>query len=360
YDYRSLNETRSPRTIEALLRGSFDTGALRHDIAVGASQYRNTISNPDYVFNFAGVSNYFTPVILPQAPDPLTPAVSYRQRETGVYAQDTIGFGPQWKLIVGGRQTRVDRTATGAVEFSWSRDVFTPNIALLYKPRPNVSTYISYAKGLEQGDPAPLGATNQNQLLDPLASRQVETGIKWDINPELNVQSALFRIEKPLEYVDASGTWVQNGKQVHTGFEVNASGRITPSLTVFGGVTLLDSEQQSTGDPARDGKRKANVAKQRTSLFVEYTPASSGLSLNGRWQYVSSRPALDDNSVSVDGYHLFGAGARYATTLADTAVTFGLSVDNIFDKNYWKDVSGGYLHLGAPRTWTASLQTKWP
>jgi outer membrane receptor protein involved in Fe transport len=38
---------------------------------------------------------------------------------------------------------------------------------------------------------------------------------------------------------------------------------------------------------------------------------------------------------------------------------FGLSVDNLFDQNYWKDVGGGYLHLGAPRTWNASLQTKW-
>ena len=359
YDYRSLNETRSPRTLEALLRGAFATGLIRHDIALGASQYRNTISNPDYAFNFAGVSNYFTPVILPPAPDPLTPAVSYRQRETGVYAQDAIAFGPAWKLIVGGRQTRVERVATGAAEFNWSRDVFTPNIALLFKPRPNVSTYVSYAKGLEQGDPAPLGTTNQNQLLDPLASRQVEAGVKWDINPELNVQSALFRIEKPLEYVDANDTWVQNGKQVHTGVELNAAGRITPSLTVFGGITLLDSEQQSTGDPARDGRRKANVAKRRASVFVEYAPAPSGLALNGRWQYVSSRPALDDNSVAVEGYHVFGAGVRYATAIAGTAVTLGLSVDNVFDKNYWKDVGGGYLHLGTPRTWTASLQTKW-
>lgn len=285
--------------------------------------------------------------------------MSYRQRETGVYAQDSISFGPVWKLIAGGRQTTVERVATGAAEFSWSRDVFTPNVAVLFKPRPNVSTYVSFAKGLEQGDPAPLGTSNQNQLLDPLASRQIETGLKWDINPELNVQSALFRIEKPLECVDAANTWTQNGKQVHTGIEINAAGRITPALTVFGGITLLGSEQQSTGDPARDGKQKANVAKRRASVFVEYAPLGTGLALNGRWQYVSSRPAVDDNSVSVDGYHVFGAGARYAATIARTAVTFGLSIDNLFGKNYWKDVGGGYLHLGVPRTWTATVQTNW-
>jgi iron complex outermembrane receptor protein len=230
---------------------------------------------------------------------------------------------------------------------------------LLFKPRANVSTYLSYAKGLEQGDPAPLGSTNQNQLLDPLASRQFEAGVKWDVIPELNVQTALFRIEKPLEYVDASNTWIQNGKQVHTGVELNAAGRVTPDLTVFGGVTLLDSEQQSTGDPARDGRQKANVAKRRASLFLEYTPPGTGLAFNGRWQYVASRPATDNNTVWVDGYHVFGTGARYSTTVAGTPVVFGLSVDNVFDKNYWKDVGGGYLHLGAPRTWNASLQARW-
>ncbi|MBK9606080.1 MAG: TonB-dependent receptor [Betaproteobacteria bacterium] len=359
YDYRSINETRNPRTVEAMFRGTLATGPLRHDLAFGASQYRNTISNPDQAFNFSGVGNYFAPVQLPAAPEPLYPAVSYRQRETGFYGQDTISFGPAWKLIAGGRQTRVERVATGAAEFEWRRDVFTPNFALLFKPRPSVSTYLNYAKGLEQGDPAPLGAVNQNQLLDPLASRQYEAGVKWDVVPDLNLQAALFRIEKPLEYVDATNTWIQNGKQVHTGIEFNASGRVTPELTVFGGVTLLDSEQQATGDPARDGRQKANVAKRRASVFVEYAPPGTGLAFNGRWQYAASRPATDDNAVWVDGYHVFGLGARYSTTYAGTPLVFGLSVDNVFDKNYWKDVGGGYLHLGAPRTWNASLQASW-
>ncbi|MBK8740366.1 MAG: hypothetical protein IPM02_12945 [Betaproteobacteria bacterium] len=46
YDYRSINETRNPRTVEALVRGALDTGPIR-DLAFGASQYRTTITNPD-------------------------------------------------------------------------------------------------------------------------------------------------------------------------------------------------------------------------------------------------------------------------------------------------------------------------
>jgi iron complex outermembrane receptor protein len=81
--------------------------------------------------------------------------------------------------------------------------------------------------------------------------------------------------------------------------------------------------------------------------------------LNGRWQYVGRRPVTDDNSVWVDGYDVFGIGARYTTTIRRLPTTFGVTVDNVFDKNYWKDVGLGYLHLGAPRTWNFFVQTRW-
>ncbi|MBK8740365.1 MAG: TonB-dependent receptor [Betaproteobacteria bacterium] len=284
---------------------------------------------------FSGVGNYFTPVILPTAPDPLAPAVSYRQRETGFYGQDTLSFGSSWKLVLGGRQTTVERVATGAAEFDWSRSVFTPNVALLFKPRADVSTYLSYAKGLEQGDQAPVGTTNQNQLLDPLASRQVEAGVKWDVIPELNLQSALFRIEKPLEYVDAANTWIQNGKQVHTGIEMGECRRqshtrpdVIRRRHAAGFGTAIDWR------PGARRRQKANVAKRRASVFLEYAPPGTGLAFNGRWQHVASRPANDDNTAWVDGYHVFGVGARYSATMAGVPIVLGLSVDNLFDKNY--------------------------
>jgi iron complex outermembrane receptor protein len=67
----------------------------------------------------------------------------------------------------------------------------------------------------------------------------------------------------------------------------------------------------------------------------------------------------DDNTVWVSGYHVFGTGVRYSTRIGGTPTTFGVNVDNLFDKNYWKDVGLGYLHLGAPRTWNLWVQTRW-
>jgi iron complex outermembrane receptor protein len=57
---------------------------------------------------------------------------------------------------------------------------------------------------------------------------------------------------------------------------------------------------------------------------------------------------------------VFNAGMRYKTNWWGHATVLRLSVDNLFDKRYWKDVGeyigDGYLHLGAPRTARLSVQ----
>jgi iron complex outermembrane receptor protein len=51
---------------------------------------------------------------------------------------------------------------------------------------------------------------------------------------------------------------------------------------------------------------------------------------------------------------VFDVGGRYTTKVGDYATVLRLTVDNLFDKRYWRDVGesagDGYLFLGAPRT----------
>jgi iron complex outermembrane receptor protein len=61
---------------------------------------------------------------------------------------------------------------------------------------------------------------------------------------------------------------------------------------------------------------------------------------------------------------LFDVGARYASAIGNTPVTWRLAVDNVADRRYWSTVgpsdltganSGNLLaHLGEPRTVLAS------
>jgi len=56
----------------------------------------------------------------------------------------------------------------------------------------------------------------------------------------------------------------------------------------------------------------------------------------------------------VGGYTVFDVGTRYRTRVGGYETVLRLTVDNLFDKRYWRDVGDylgdNYLFQGAPRT----------
>ena len=64
--------------------------------------------------------------------------------------------------------------------------------------------------------------------------------------------------------------------------------------------------------------------------------------------------SLAQRGVQAGASTRFDVGARYSTRIDGYETVFRLSVDNLFDKRYWRDVGesagDGYLFLGAPRT----------
>ena len=96
----------------------------------------------------------------------------------------------------------------------------------------------------------------------------------------------MFEIDKPLSYYqvlgDTRAEFVQDGRQVHRGFEFTATGRLTDQLTLVGGFTLLDAQtKDNEQNPLQEGKTPTNVAEQLFKLYAEYELASvAGLSFN--------------------------------------------------------------------------------
>ena len=74
----------------------------------------------------------------------------------------------------------------------------------------------------------------------------------------------------------------------------------------------------------------------------------------GGVQYSGSKYANRQGSVKVDDYAVFDMGGRYSTRVEGYDTVLRLTVDNLFDKRYWRDVGeymgDGYLFPGAPRT----------
>jgi iron complex outermembrane recepter protein len=292
-----------------------------------------------------------------------------RDRENSLFVQDILDLSDAWKLHAGARYVETERDQFTSVEQSghYSKSHVLPNVALVFSPQANWSIYGSYSQGLEHGGTAPLFTTNETEVLDPAKSRQVELGVKADLNRNLSVSAAVFEIRKPHEYsrFDAatfSSTYVRSGDAVHRGLELGAQGRATRNLQLGASLALLDTETRDTGDENIEGKRVSNVPNIKAVLYADYAlPQMPELSVNGSWLYAGNK-VFSPNSVTrvkVPDYNVFNAGARYVTKIAGQTTTLRFNINNVFDKFYWRDASAqldGYLLAGAPRTFSLTAQ----
>ncbi|MES2152286.1 MAG: TonB-dependent siderophore receptor [Pseudomonadota bacterium] len=362
YDYQSVGETKSPFGAQALLQGKFATGALRHELTLGVSLYRNTDKYGDYVYDYAGSSNIYHNVIVPPAPgNPHTGPVIERRKdeERAVFVQDILALSAQFKLHAGLRHVQVKRNELGVAPTDTG--FVLPSVALVFTPGGELTVYGSLSHGLEHGGVAPFQTSNENQALAPSRSKQVELGLKAAVGNDIMLSGALFEIRKGLEYTNpANNTFVRNGEETHRGLEFAAQGKAGANLAYSLSLMALNTRQQGTGQASIDGKRVTDVPAFKSTAWTEYSIAAlPGLKVNGVWQY-SGKKAFDvENTVMVPDYHVFNFGASYATRLAGAAATIRAGVDNAFDKFYWRDVTpalGGYLLPGASRTYRVSAQ----
>lgn len=362
-DYRSPDDTRRNDEAQLALNGQFDTGSLQHDLTVGTSALRRLIDRRALVNVTVGSGVIGT---TPVTFEPYSGELghTYRRldsRQYGLFATDRITLNEQWQTVLGGRQTRLDEEtydADGATTRHTQRSEFLPQAALIYKPAANTSLYVSYSKGLSLGTEASWFSTNAEEILPPTRSRQIELGLKHDWQ-SLSLTAALFQITQDFQYTrpndDGTFTYVQQGKQKNTGLELSANGHVSSNLQIAASVAAIRARVVDSGTDAYDGHQAINVPKVRASLQGDYNlPGFNGLALLGGVQYSASKYANREGSAKADGYTVFNVGGRYSTKVEGYDTVLRLSVDNLFDERYWRDVGefmgDGYLFPGAPRT----------
>ncbi|QJE01399.1 TonB-dependent siderophore receptor [Massilia forsythiae] len=379
YDYQSTGERKSPWGAQAMLQGKFGTGALRHALTLGVSYAERHDSFGEYVYDLVGYSNIWHPLTTPPAkPDRVTGPVFERRsdQESALFAQDIVTLSQRLTLHGGLRYVQIKRSEydDDIAAYVKADDSFAlPSLALVIALDRDWNVYGSFSHGLQHGGIAPMGTSNEAQVLAPGRSRQVELGAKG-VLAGVNLSAALFQIRQGLEYEDPNQDvgvlvngvleqrhpFVRNGRQTHRGLEFSADGRFGEALRYGASLMALNTRQQGTGQESIDGKRVTDVPAFKSSAWAEYAvPAVPGLKVDGVWQYAGKKAFDVENRVFVPDYHVFGAGAAYAMKLGATGVTVRARVDNLFDKFYWRDVTpalGGYLLPGAPRTFRLSAQ----
>lgn len=350
---------------EVGLRGKYQTGAVKHQVILGANFQDTDFSNAyastaldmaTNIHNPAAVADLFNGLSVPKGnKTSVTELSSYLLADTLSFDEEKV------QLTLGVRRQNVKQTtykyastlATGSLKSitTYDSDANTPMVGLVVKPwGEKVSLYANYIEALSPGSVVVTGYTNAGEMLAPYKTKQREFGIKWDKGNFANTL-AFFQIEMP-GTMTTNKVYSYDGEQKNRGIEWNVFGSLAKNLRLLGGIAYTDGELVRSNIVANNGNTPLGIPKWTMNAGVEWdTPWNPDLSLSLRAVYTSSQYGDNANTVKVPSWVRYDIGAQYKTVIDKTPVTYRLSVENLFDKHYWAGYTDkGLATLGSPRT----------
>lgn len=369
YITRSANQTNESIAAYTYADFKFDTGSIAHKLTAGWNiNQRQIFGYPDSFDAYDPLTPY--PLSAP-AGIPLSDIPSlivgteprYKRAQTTYQTfsvGDEIQLNRYFSTLIGLSYAKIDDSSfdTTGVPFStYDAGKATPTYALLFKPVDNLTTYVSYIEGLQEGMIVDDDfATNNHAVLPPYLRKQYEVGAKGTIG-NIFLTLAYFDIDSALQYFVDNGdntvTYVQSGRQRSRGVEFSATGNITDHLRVLGGVMFANSQvTKNEQDPSLDGKVPQWAITQDAKLTAEYDIAQiPGFTLTGGAYYTGASYNDVANTERVPAHTTFDAGFRYASKWDGHDVITRFNVSNLTDERFWY-----FDTLGDGRRFTVSTQ----
>ena len=359
---------------EAYLNGHVTIGGLLNDLTFGTNGFINVQKNyRASILTTLGTGNLSAPTILPGKGVPASGG-EYKagelRNQTMVFG-DTLHLNPQWAIQGVVSASWFSSTSYNNKDVQTSTDtetgVISPTVSLIYKPLPQMTAYLTYAKSVEQGEAAAANNANANQFLTPYHDTQYEGGIKYSLSPRLLLTVAGFRMTRPLAQTNpANNVFQVIGTQRNTGAEIFIQGGVTDDLSIFGGATYIDAKLLGATLPAINDKYVVGVPRYKLDLAADYHPAFlQGVALTGAVHAEGRRAATNTNNSFAPSYATFDLGARYTVPIMSRPTTFRLQVINLSDVRYYSSIADGTIvgspgantaYSAAPRTFQASIE----
>ncbi|CAM5436203.1 Virulence-associated outer membrane protein Vir-90 OS=Afipia felis OX=1035 GN=bfrD PE=3 SV=1 [Afipia felis] len=343
------------------LNAQFRTGALEHNLLVGLEvshetrdHYRTTYSD-SYRVNVA----YPNPWVMGTL-NPTTSATNAKADAVGIYIQDQLKI-TEWLELLGG--VRLDNFSANSTSYTITRATGAHSAIANLKSDTSFTTYragvvlhptpwssIYYMRGTSANPTSEfVSLSNGQQSLTPVTSTIDEVGAKADIlDKKLSLSASLFRIKKDGDYENrgTSGApdYVAVGTTQVEGFEIGATGRITPQWSVSGGYAYLESKVLDSLTTANIGHQLGMTPKNSFSLWSTYdidpkwTIGGGAFFVDQRWTSVS-------NDALVPSYWRFDAMAAYKVS---RNFTLQFNIYNIADERYYDTAAGAGFAVPGP------------
>lgn len=361
YDAESRN-----RTGEIGARLNFETFGVSHLVTMSGSLLKSSAGS-FYLSAPLGQtidSNIYNPIkLVPMTGVRLSPIKNSETELSSLSLTDTVSFANDRVLVTGGlrkQQVKAENfNAAGAVTTSYDEGTISPLVGVVVRPLQDVAVYANFTSGLSRGGTAPATAANAGEVFEPYKTEQYEAGVKLDRHGLISTFS-VFQIDRPNALTNpVTNMYSFDGKQRNRGLELSTSGQVLPSLNLMASATFYDAKLANTAGGVNQGNDANGVPNHTFNLSADWgLPWVPGLSVNARGIYTAQTPYNAENTLTLPSWTRVDVGGRYTTVLGGTPVVVRVSVENVFNKNYWLS-SSTLLTVGtvaAPRTVLLSAQ----
>lgn len=369
-------------SLNATAHGPISLFGRKHELSFGAEVVNVNTTNSSGYFNLSprtiDLRTFNSNTTMPEPFVSATNGTFFRgavnkTEQRAVFATGRFSLADPLTAIIGARATWYDyqAPATPASNYGVDREI-TPYAGMVLDLNENFSAYASYSEIFTPQS----GYTRSGGSLPPITGEDYETGIKGEFfGGLLNTSLSLFRINNVgravndlsspnpcVPYYATGYCRIDGGKTESKGWELEASGEITPSWHVMAGYTntrtkyLADSTASNVGQPLRTADPRHLL---RVFTTYKLPGALSAFTIGGGVQ-AQSDTYVSSGSIRATqgGYTVYNAMLGYQI---NRDMRLQLNVNNLFDKVYYNKLgvgNGFNTYYGEPRNVMLNLTAK--
>jgi catecholate siderophore receptor len=274
-------------------------------------------------------------------------------KNAALYIQDQVEFSERWQAIVGVRYDRFEADLLNnrtALLLSSTDDFVSPRAGVIYKPKDNVSVYVSQTVSYVPRAGEQLASlTASNSTLEPEEFTNNEIGLKWDLGSRLSTTFSVYQLDRTnVALTDPNNPtllMLVDGQRVD-GIELGLSGEVTERWQIMAGYAHQDSELRTPG--AQSANELGQVPEHSASFWNRYD-LSSRLGFGVGVVYRSDVFVATDNAVTLPSFTRLDGAAFYSI---NDNIRLQLNVENVLDEEYYASAhSNNNIMPGSPRAY---------